>query len=103
MCGADTFTHKAFMLHCLEDFVPPARCLHPIRQSLNKALDKMIRLFASVYEADIMGRKQSLHGFGIVLEKAFTLSKIITVVILYFYPFGQTGLARREWFCSGPD
>ena len=40
MRGADTFTESPFTLHRLEDFVPAERPLRPIRQMVNKALEK---------------------------------------------------------------
>ena len=60
MRGADTFTESPFTLHRLEDFVPAERPLRPIRQMVNKALEKRDVLFASMYEADAKGGRPSM-------------------------------------------
>ena len=60
MRGADTFTENPFMLHRLEDFVPPDHPLRPIRQMVNEALLKMDDLFAGMYEDDAKGGRPSI-------------------------------------------
>ena len=60
MRGADTFTESPFTLHRLEDFVPSAHPLRPIRQMVNEALAKMDTLFAGMYEAHSKGGRPSI-------------------------------------------
>ena len=60
MRGADTFTESLFTMHKLEDFVPAAHPLRPVRQMVNAALQKMDGLFAGMYEADVKGGRPSI-------------------------------------------
>ena len=60
MRGVDTFTESLFTMRHLEDFVPAAHPLRPIRQMVNEALVKMDALFAGMYEADIKGGRPSI-------------------------------------------
>jgi transposase len=60
MRGADTFTESPFMLHRLEDFVPPDHPLRAIRKMVNEALGKMDGLFAGMYEAVAKGGRPSI-------------------------------------------
>ncbi|MEX3968958.1 IS5 family transposase [Paraburkholderia sp. EG286B] len=60
MRGADTFTESLFSLRKLDDFVPTSHPLRSIRVMANEALEKMDRLFAGMYEADIKGGRPSI-------------------------------------------
>jgi len=60
MRGADTFTESLFTMRRLDDFVPAAHPLRPIRKMVNEALVKMDALFARMYEADVLGGRPSI-------------------------------------------
>ncbi|OUL78172.1 transposase, partial [Paraburkholderia hospita] len=60
MRGADTFTESLFSFRKLDDFVPASHPLRAIRVMANKALAKMDRLFAGMYEADTKGGRPSI-------------------------------------------
>ena len=55
MRGADAYNEALFTTVKLEDFVPAAHPLRPIRQWVNDALVKMDGKFSAMYEADVKG------------------------------------------------
>ena len=60
MRGAETFTESLFTIRRLDDLVPKAHPLRAIRTMANQALEKMDRLFAGMYEADLKGGRPSI-------------------------------------------
>ena len=66
MRGADTFTESLFSVRKLDDFVPAAHPLRPVRKMVNTALAKMDALFSRMYEADIKGGRPSIADFGMM-------------------------------------
>lgn len=60
MRGADAYNEALFTTVKLEDFVPAAHPLRPIRQWVNEALAKMDAKFSAMYEADVKGGRPSI-------------------------------------------
>lgn len=60
MRGADTFTESLFTMRRLDDFVPGAHPLRPIREMVSQALVKMQPLFGRMYEPDNKGGRPSI-------------------------------------------
>lgn len=60
MRAADTFTESLFFMCKLDDFFPMSSSLRSIRVMASEALEKMDRLFAGMYEADIMGGRPTI-------------------------------------------
>ncbi|QTD47216.1 IS5 family transposase [Ottowia testudinis] len=60
MRGADIFTESLFTVQKLEDFVPAAHQLRPIREMVNAALARMDSLFSRMYAEDFKGGRPSI-------------------------------------------
>ena len=60
MRGADAYNEALFTTVKLEDFVPAAHPLRPIRQWVNESLAKMDAKFSAMYEADVKGGRPSI-------------------------------------------
>ena len=60
MRGPDTLHESLFSVIKLEDFIPAAHPLRPIRAMVNQALAQMNGLFQAMYAADIKGGRPSI-------------------------------------------
>ena len=60
MRGADVFTEQLFTLRKLDDFVPAAHPLRPLRTRVNRALARLDGLFQGMYADDERGGRPSI-------------------------------------------
>lgn len=60
MRAADTFTESLFTMRRLDDFVPQAHPLRPVRKMVNEALKNIEPLLTGMYAADIRGGRPSI-------------------------------------------
>lgn len=60
MRGADIVQEQLFTVKQLEDFVPAKHPMRPIKAIVNKALKRMDRLFAAMYDDGVRGGRPSI-------------------------------------------
>ncbi|MEW6445471.1 MAG: transposase [Pseudomonadota bacterium] len=60
MRGSDVFMESLFTMRTLEDFVPSAHPLRPIREMVNVALKRLDELFDCMYAAPELGGRPSI-------------------------------------------
>jgi transposase len=60
MRGTDAFQESLFTVRKLDDFVPAAHPLRPIREQVNRALKRLDGLFAKMYAEDVRGGRPSI-------------------------------------------